>query len=70
MKKVITKYLPTLAGTLVGGIGGYLYWCYVGCESGTCPITSSPVNSTVWGMIMGGLLFNAFPKREEKQKKK
>jgi hypothetical protein len=69
MKKVIIKYLPTLAGILLGGIGGYLYWRYVGCESGTCPITSSPINSSIWGMLMGGLLFNAFPKKEEKQEK-
>lgn len=69
MKKVIIKYLPTLAGILLGGIGGYLYWGYVGCESGTCPITSSPINSSIWGMLMGGLLFNAFPKKEEKQEK-
>lgn len=25
----------------------------------TCPITSSPLNSTLWGGIMGGLIGNA-----------
>lgn len=69
MKNLITKYLPTLSGILLGGIGGYIYWRYIGCESGTCPITSSPINSTAWGMLMGGLLFNAFLQKEKKQKK-
>lgn len=69
MKNLITKYLPTLSGVLLGGIGGYIYWRYIGCESGTCPITSSPINSALWGILMGGLLFNAFLQKENKQKK-
>ena len=47
-----------IAGGIVGGIGGYLYWRYVGCSTGTCPITSSPVMSTIWGILLGGLLFS------------
>jgi len=47
-----------LAGGIVGGVGGFLYWRFVGCSTGTCPITSSPVMSTIWGMLMGGLLFS------------
>jgi len=46
-----------LTGGIVGAIGGYLYWYYVGCSTGTCPITSSPVMSTIWGVLLGGLLF-------------
>lgn len=45
-----------VAGTLIGAVGGYLYWYYVGCTTGTCPITSKAPNSTVYGMVMGGLL--------------
>jgi hypothetical protein len=40
-------------GIALGAIGGYLYWYYVGCATGTCPITSSPVNSTAYGALMG-----------------
>ena len=47
-----------IAGGLVGGIGGFLYWRYVGCSSGACPITSSPIMSTIWGILFGGLLFS------------
>ena len=47
MKNLITKYLTTLSGILLGGIGGYIYWRYIGCESGTCPITSSNQQRTM-----------------------
>jgi len=47
-----------LIGGIVGGIGGYLYWYYIGCSSGTCPITSSPLMSTIWGVLLGSLLFS------------
>ena len=42
-------------GIAIGAIGGYLYWHFVGCTRG-CTITSSPVNSTLYGGMMGGLL--------------
>jgi len=53
-------------GIFVGAILGYLYYFYVGCASGTCAITSKPVNSTLYGALMGGLLFNMFIKSPKK----
>lgn len=47
-------------GIVIGAIAGYLYYFYVGCASGTCAITSKPLNSTLYGAVMGGLLFNIF----------
>lgn len=58
MTRHILKYKWTLIGGVVGALGGYAYYHYVGCNSGTCAITSSPVNSTLYGVFMGGLLFN------------
>jgi hypothetical protein len=60
------KYKLTIIGVIVGAIGGYLYYRLVGCESGACAITSSPINSTIYGMLLGGLLFNMF-KKEKKE---
>ena len=61
MRELLTKrYLLTALGVVIGMVGGFLYWRYVGCSSGTCPITSSPVNCTLWGGAMGGLLLNIF----------
>ncbi|MBF6640074.1 hypothetical protein IVB69_01145 [Flavobacterium sp. J49] len=52
--------LITVLGILVGGLLGYAYYHYVGCANGTCAITSQPLNSTLYGGLMGGLLFNIF----------
>ena len=53
-------------GVVVGAIAGYLYYFYVGCSSGSCAITSKPLNSTLYGAMMGGLLFNMFVKSTDK----
>lgn len=55
MKKPL---LITLVGALLGAGAGWLYWRYVGCASGGCSITSSALNSTLYGALLGGLLFN------------
>ena len=54
--------LITGIGIVVGAISGYLYYFYVGCASGTCAITSKPLNSTLYGALIGGLVFNIFVK--------
>lgn len=41
-------------GVVIGAIGGYLYWHFVGCSSGTCAITSVWWRSTLYGALMGG----------------
>jgi len=44
-----------LAGVIIGGVIGFVYFHFWGCH-GTCPITSSPVKMVLLGSIMGGLL--------------
>jgi hypothetical protein len=51
------------AGALIGALAGWLYWYYVGCAEG-CAITSSPVNSSLYGALMGGLLVSSFRKEQ------
>jgi hypothetical protein len=58
MTHFLKKYRLTFLGVLIGAIAGYAYYYFVGCNSGTCAITSSPINSTIYGILMGGLLFN------------
>jgi hypothetical protein len=70
MEKIINdffkKYKLTIIGVILGAIGGYLYYHFVGCNSGTCAITSRPVNSTLYGALMGGLLLNIFKKENKR----
>lgn len=53
-----------LIGICIGAIGGYLYYHFIGCTTGTCPITSKPFNSTIYGAVMGGLVFSIFKKEK------
>ncbi len=41
---------------LLGAVGGFLYWRFVGCESGTCAIKSVWYWSTLWGAVLGYLV--------------
>jgi LytS/YehU family sensor histidine kinase len=59
-------YIITGIGVVVGLIAGYAYYHFVGCASGTCAITSKPLNSTLYGGLMGGLVFNLFVKEKKK----
>ncbi len=60
MKKWFNKNVLYIAGAVVGAVAGYMYWNYVGCSSGTCMITSKPLKSTLYGALMGSLLFGIF----------
>lgn len=64
--ELIKKEWLIIMGAALGAIGGYLYWYFIGCNSGTCPITSSPLNSTLYGVVLGALTLSLFKKREKK----
>lgn len=50
----------SVLGIALGVLVGYLYWFYVGCLDGTCPINASPMLNILRGGILGGLLFSFF----------
>lgn len=57
----------TIIGVILGAMAGYAYYYYIGCATGSCSITSSPVNSTLYGSLMGGLLFSMWKKETPKK---
>ncbi|MDX1941337.1 MAG: DUF6132 family protein [Saprospiraceae bacterium] len=61
------KYRLELIGIALGAIGGWAYWYYVGCMSGTCMITSKPLNSTLYGALLGMLLLSIFKKEKKSE---
>jgi uncharacterized membrane protein YeaQ/YmgE (transglycosylase-associated protein family) len=66
MKPFFKKHTLTIIGVVVGAIAGYFYWKFVGCSSGSCAITSKPLNSTLYGAVVGGLLLSTFKKDKKK----
>jgi phage shock protein PspC (stress-responsive transcriptional regulator) len=53
MKKFIQSRFWQILGGIFGGMAGYFYWRNVGCASGTCLITSKPLNSIVYFAVLG-----------------
>lgn len=64
MKQLLKKHWLRIVGIIVGAIGGFLYYYFVGCASGTCPITSNPYISVIYGGIMGYLVADMFKKKK------
>ena len=63
----INKNKLTIIGIMTGAVGGYLYYHFIGCTNGTCVITSKPLNSALYGAMMGVLLLNTFQKKTQKK---
>jgi hypothetical protein len=64
MTLLFQKYKRDLIGITLGAVAGFLYWKFVGCTSGTCMITSKPINSTLYGAVMGFLVAGIFKKEK------
>jgi hypothetical protein len=63
MKQIIIKKIAPVFG---GGILGFAYYYYIGCNSGGCPITGNPYISTLYGAFLGFLL--TFPSKKNEKK--
>jgi hypothetical protein len=68
MKRFIAKYKLTFIGAVVGAFAGLAYWYFVGCSTGSCAITSNPINSTLYFAFAGGLILNTFSSEPQKTK--
>lgn len=66
MLNFIKKHGQAMAGIVLGAALGYAYYYFIGCSSGSCAITSKPLNSTLYGALMGFLLAGTFRRNEEK----
>ncbi|HET6227864.1 MAG TPA: DUF6132 family protein, partial [Bacteroidia bacterium] len=51
MKTFLFQNKLLILGLVVGAVAGFLYWKLIGCESGTCMITSKWHNSTAYGAV-------------------
>ncbi len=60
LRKFVRSNVWALLGISLGALGGYFYWLEIGCATGTCPITSKPLNSVLYfaglGYVLAGIL--------------
>jgi hypothetical protein len=52
--------LRIIIGVILGGGLGFGLYKLVGCSTSTCPLTSNPVISTIFGAVFGALLATSF----------
>jgi hypothetical protein len=55
----------TILGIVLGAIAGYAWFRFIGCSTGSCPITSNPWTSSIYGGVMGGLSFTTLVNKNE-----
>ena len=50
------KTMKIILGIVIGAGLGFLYYRFIGCSTGACPITRNPFSSMIYGALIGGLL--------------
>ncbi len=45
--------LKTVLAVAAGAGAGVLYWKLVGCRTGACPLTATPLRAGLYGAVMG-----------------
>jgi len=55
VKNFIKKHYLTIILTVAGAVAGLLYWKFVGCLTGSCPVKSRWYLMTLYGAIVGYL---------------
>lgn len=63
MKDFLIKYRIKIIFTSIGALVGIGYWHFVGCSSGTCPITSHWYTMGGYGTVMGWLVGDLIKKK-------
>jgi len=51
----ILGWAVMFAPVVIGAAGGFLWYRIVGCRTGSCPITSNPWASTIYGAVIGAM---------------
>jgi len=68
--ELLKRFKLILIFGAIGAVGGLLYWKFIGCQSGTCPIKSVWYWSTLYGamigMLAGSIIRDIIIKRKNK----
>ena len=69
MNNLINRYWRTALFTVIGAGVGFAYWRFIGCSTGTCPLTANWTSSTLMGGLVGMLAAPAIRKENTNQHK-
>lgn len=61
----LRKYFRWILGAMLGALAGLLLWRFVGCSTGSCPITANPYLSMIWLGFIGVMLVPSPKKNDE-----
>ena len=53
------NFLRPFLGIVLGGLGGFLYFYFAGCSSGSCALTGTPFGSIMTGSFFGFFITNS-----------
>ncbi len=59
----IRKWIRPALFTLGGALAGLAYYYFIGCSSGSCPITSNPLGSMLYMGLIGWLISGIFGRK-------
>lgn len=59
-------YIKLLLGVSLGAIAGFAYYYFIGCNSGSCPISSNLYITVGYGALVGLILSIPSKKKNEK----
>jgi hypothetical protein len=69
IEQLVKKNVLPLIFTLVGAVAGFLYWKFVGCKTGSCPIKSNWYLMVLYGVLAGYLVGDLVKGVIEKRRK-
>lgn len=61
MLPLLHPFLRPALGLIAGAGLGLIWWKVVGCSTGSCPLTATPLRAALYGAAMG--LLWGFPSR-------
>lgn len=61
--KVDKKIIILIVSGAIGALLGYAYYYFIGCNSGSCPLTSNWYVTTIYGLIAGIIV--GFPSKKK-----